>query len=305
MKPRIVFMGSPELASTILASVSTRYLIYGVVTQPDRPAGRGKQLTPPPVKVLAQELGCRIMQPEKLRLPENFEILKEWAPDIILVAAYGQILRQNVLDLPRLGCINVHASLLPRWRGAAPIQAAILNGDAMTGVSIMKMDAGIDTGPVYATRNVMIDPADNTLTLSNKLARTGGELLLGILPEILQGTATAKPQPAEGATYAGMLKKEDGLLDFNQPGQALVNRIHAYYPWPGTFLLWDGQPMKVINAVFENCAVKPAGTRMVKGGFPAIACADGLLRLEEVQPAGKRPMNGKVFVNGARNWEEA
>jgi methionyl-tRNA formyltransferase len=243
------------------------------------------------------------MQPEKLRLPENFEILKEWNPDIILVAAYGQILRQNVLDLPPLGCINVHASLLPRWRGAAPIQSAILYGDPVTGVSIMKMDAGIDTGPVYDTRKVEINPADNSLTLSEKLANTGGDLLLEILPAIFNGSTNPQPQPSEGATYAGMLKKEDGLLEFNQPAQSLVNRVHAFFPWPGTTMLWDGQPMKIINASLIPGLDKPVGKRMIMGGFPVVVCKDGMLRLDEVQPAGKKPMNGKVFLNGARNWE--
>ncbi|HEX7557344.1 MAG TPA: methionyl-tRNA formyltransferase, partial [Leptolinea sp.] len=208
MHPKIVFMGSPELARTILAKVAGTYPVYGVVTQPDRPAGRGKVLTPPPVKTLAEELGCQIIQPQRLKQPENFEILQSWQPDVIIVAAYGQILRQNVLDLPRLGCINVHASLLPRWRGAAPIQSAILAGDAFTGVSIMKMDAGIDTGPVFSTRQVPIMETDDALTLGQKLAEIGGDLLLETLPSIINGTAQSKQQTEDGATYASILKKE-------------------------------------------------------------------------------------------------
>jgi methionyl-tRNA formyltransferase len=304
MTPRIVFMGSPELARIILGKIASQYPVFGVVTQPDRPAGRGKQLTPPPVKVLAEELGCRIMQPERLRLPENFETLKEWAPDIILVAAYGQILRQNVLDLPPLGCVNVHASLLPRWRGAAPVQAAILNGDAATGVCIMKMDAGIDTGPVFSRREVKIDDSDDALTLTNKLANTGGDLLLETLPSILDGSAKSVSQPEEGATYASMLKKEDGLLDFSKPARELFNRVRAFYPWPGTFLTWDGQPLKVIKArAIDNLKGNP-GSRSLHAGYPVVFCAEGALQLDEVQPAGKKPMDGKVFLNGARNWEK-
>jgi methionyl-tRNA formyltransferase len=302
MTPRIVFMGSPDLARTILAKVADSYPVYGIVTQPDRPAGRGKQLTPPPVKVLAEELGCRIMQPERLRLPENFAMLKDWAPDIILVAAYGQILRQNVLDLPPLGCVNVHASLLPRWRGAAPVQAAILNGDAATGVCIMKMDAGIDTGPVYSRREVKIEDNDDSLSLTDKLAHTGGELLLETLPSILNGSAETVRQPEAGATYASMLKKEDGQLDFSKSSRELFNRVRAFYPWPGTFLTWDDQPLKVIKArSIDNLKGNP-GDRSIHAGYPVVFCAEGALLLDEVQPAGKKPMHGKVFLNGARNW---
>jgi methionyl-tRNA formyltransferase len=304
MTPRIVFMGSPELARVILAKVASQYTVYCVVTQPDRPAGRGKQLTPPPVKVLAEELGCKIMQPERLRLPENFEILKEWAPDIILVAAYGQILRQNVLDLPPLGCVNVHASLLPRWRGAAPIQAAILNGDTITGVCIMKMDAGSDTGAVYSRREIAMEDSDDALTLTGKLADAGGELLLDTLPSILNGTAKAVDQPEEGATYASMLKKEDGLLDFSKPARELFNRVRAFYPWPGTFFTWDNQPLKVIKArpVYNLNGIP--GSRSIHTGYPVVFCTEGALLLEEVQPSGKKPMDGKVFLNGARNWDK-
>jgi methionyl-tRNA formyltransferase len=304
MTPRIVYMGSPELARIILAKIAGNYPIYGVVTQPDRPAGRGRQLTPPPVKILAEELGCKIMQPERLRLPENFEVLKEWAPDIILVAAYGQILRQNVLDLPPLGCINVHGSLLPRWRGAAPIQAAILNADVVTGVCIMKMDAGIDTGPVFARREVPIADDDDTLTLTDKLAHAGGDLLLDTLPSILDGTAETVSQPEEGATYAVMLKKEDGLLDFSKPARELFNRVRAFYPWPGTILTWENQPLKVIKAKSVDYLKGKPGDRSINDGYPVVFCAEGALLLEEVQPSGKKPMDGKVFLNGARNWEK-
>lgn len=303
MKPRIVFLGSPMLARTILSKIASRYPVFGVVTQPDRPAGRGKQITPPPVKVLAEELGCRIIQPERLRQPENFSQLKEWAPDIILVAAYGQILRQNILDLPRLGCMNVHASLLPRWRGAAPIQAAILHGDPVTGVCIMKMDAGIDTGPVYVSREVRIERADNSQTLSEKLAETGGDLLLETLPSILDGTAVPEQQPVNGATYASMLKKEDGLLDFTLSADSLFNRIRAFYPWPGAYMLYSGQSLKIHQASLLSGITASAGTRFVHAGCPAVMCTEGALLLDVVQPAGKKPMDGRVFLNGARNWE--
>lgn len=301
MNPRIVFLGSPEFARVVLSAVADDYPIVGVVTQPDKPAGRGKVLTPPPVKVLAETLGCEIIQPHRLREPENLDILKKWDPDVIIVAAYGQILRQNVLDLPRLGCINVHGSLLPRWRGAAPIQAAILAGDKVTGITIMKMDAGVDTGPMLASRPVNILDTDDAITLGKKMAETGADLLLETLPSILDGSVQIIPQ-ADGATYAPMLKKEDGLLDFNLPVEDLTRRVRAFYPWPGTSFHWESQPLKVIKARADQARNAKPGDKIIVNGFPAIGCLNGVLVLEEVQPAGKKAMSGQVFLNGARSW---
>ena len=187
MTPSTVFMGSPDLALPILQALAAHYPIVGVVTQPDRPAGRGQALTPPPVKVLAEKLALPVIQPRRLREPEAMERLRSWAPELIVVAAFGQILRPEVLDLPRYGCINVHASLLPRWRGAAPIQAAILHGDADTGVTIMKMDPGVDTGPLLSQRSLPISPQDTAASLSEKLSALGAELLLETLPAYLKG----------------------------------------------------------------------------------------------------------------------
>jgi methionyl-tRNA formyltransferase len=302
MNPRIVFMGSPEFASVVLARVADVYPISGVVTQPDKPAGRGKMMTPPPVKVLAESLGCEIIQPQRLRLPENYEILSRWNPDVIIVAAYGQILRQNVLDLPRLGCINVHGSLLPRWRGAAPIQAAILAGDSVTGITIMRMDAGVDTGPVLATRPVNILDTDNAVSLGQKMADTGADLLLETMSSILDGSIQSVPQPENGAAYAPMLKKEDGLLDFSQQAVDLSRRVRAFTPWPGTSFRWENQPLKVIKARAVTGVTVYPGEKLIIDGFPGVACQNGILLLEEVQPAGKKAMSGKVFLNGARSW---
>jgi methionyl-tRNA formyltransferase len=279
-----------------------KYSIVGVVTQPDKPAGRGKVLSPPPVKVLAASLGCEIIQPFRLREPENFEILKKWDPDVIIVAAYGQILRQNILELPRFGCINVHGSLLPRWRGAAPIQYAILAGDVETGITIMKMDTGIDTGPMLASRTETISEEDDSVSLTAKMADTGAELLLDTIPSILDGSCPVDPQPEEGATYAPMLKKEDGRLDFQQSAAEIALRVRALYPWPGTFLLFEDQPLKILKARTVDGTGKSVGTRLVVNGFPAVVCKHGVLVLDEVQPAGKKSMSGKVFLNGARSW---
>ncbi|MEJ5223205.1 MAG: methionyl-tRNA formyltransferase [Anaerolineales bacterium] len=299
--PRIVFMGSPDFAVPSLRALAAAYRICGVVTQPVRPSGRGGVLSPPPVKVLAQELGLPLMQPEKLRASEAMAQLTEWAPDVIIVAAFGQILRQNVLDLPRFGCVNVHGSLLPRWRGAAPIQAAILAGDAETGITIMKMDAGIDTGDILSMRAIPIASDDTGGTLFEKMAQLGADLLLETLPRYLRGEIEPRPQPAEGVTYAPMLKKEDGLLDFTRPAAELERRVRAFNPWPSAWMLWQGAPLKIHRAHVGAAKAQP-GQRLVVNGLPAIGAGEGVLVFDEVQPAGKKPMPGKAFLAGARDW---
>lgn len=299
---RIVFMGSPEFALPTLRELAAHYTVVGVVTQPDRPAGRGQKLTPPPVKVLAQSLGLPVIQPERLRQPEAMAQLQAWQPDLIVVAAFGQILRQNVLDLPTYGCLNVHASLLPRWRGAAPIQAALLHGDEETGVTIMKMDAGVDTGPILSQRREPIREDDNAATLSQRLAELGAQLLLETLPDYLAGRITPQPQDERLATYAPMLKKEDGYLDWNFPAEALVRKVRAFTPWPGAYLEVRGLPLKVLRAhAVANEQLRP-GQRGVLEGRPALGTVQGSLVLDEVQPAGKRPMPGSDFLRGARDW---
>jgi methionyl-tRNA formyltransferase len=310
MSLRLVFMGSPTFALPALQALVERYSVVGVVTQPDQPAGRGRTLTPPPVKVLAERLGLPVMQPRRLRQPEAMQVLRAWQPDLIVVAAFGQILKPDVLELPHWGCINVHASLLPRWRGAAPIQAAILAGDAHTGVSIMKMDAGIDTGPVFTQRSLPIDPADTAGSLGPQLAALGAELLVETLPGYFSGErqpiAQDRLQPLAGSlqpTYAPMLKKEDGLLNLAEPAQALERRVRAFQPWPGTYLLWQGQPLKVLKAHALPASGVVSGVTTVSQGYPAIVTADGLLVLDEVQPAGKKAMSGRVFLQGARDWQ--
>lgn len=304
--PRIVFMGSPDFAVPALDALSARYPVVGVVTQPDRPAGRGGSLHPPAVKLAALRLGIPIIQPEKLRLPEAMDQLQAWAPGLIVVAAFGQILRPAVLDLPSFGCLNIHGSLLPRGRGAAPIQAAILAGDAQTGITIMKMDAGVDTGPILSQRSIQITPDETGGTLYAKMAPLGAELLLETLPRYLGGEIVPQPQPEEGATYAPMLKKEDGLLDFSQPAAVLERRVRGMNPWPGAFFEWQGGSLKVHNAhtdITLTNMVQPPGMRTVHKGLPAIYCGDNaLLILNEVQPAGKKSMPGKAFLAGARDW---
>ncbi|MCE1255385.1 MAG: methionyl-tRNA formyltransferase [Anaerolineae bacterium] len=302
MDIKVVFMGSPDFAIPVLRELINHYRVTGVVTQPDRPAGRGRVLTPPPVKELALKHGIEVIQPEKLRQPEALAQLRAWQPDLIVVAAFGQILRQNVLDLPRFGCINVHASLLPRWRGAAPIQAAILAGDAETGATIMKMDAGIDTGAMLAQTRLKILPDDTAERLSEKLSEAGAQLLIETLPPYFRNETGLISQPESGSTYAAMIKKEDGLLDFNQPADAIERRIRAYNSWPGAYFFVENEMIKVKRAHVVKNLQLPAGKRGVHENLPVVGAITGSLALDEVQPAGKKAMPGEVFLRGARTW---
>jgi methionyl-tRNA formyltransferase len=249
-----------------------------------------------------------VIQPRRLKEPEAMDQLQVWSPDVIVVAAFGQILRQEVLDLPPYGCLNVHASLLPRWRGAAPIQAAILAGDEQTGVTIMRMDSGIDTGPLLSQAAIPIMPTDTAGSLRSRLAELGAELLLKTLPEYLNGELEPVAQEDESATYAPMLKKETGRLDLAQPAASLARQVRAYHPWPGSFLEWQGQALKIHQAHAFPCDPDPSlepGQTLIFEGLPALVTSDGLLVLDNVQPAGKRSMAGDVFLNGARKWGAA
>ena len=225
-----------------------------------------------------------------------------WAPELIVVAAFGQILKPEVLDLPRYGCINVHASILPRWRGAAPIQAAILAGDAETGITIMRMDPGVDTGPILSQRYLPIEENDTAGTLSDRLSKLGAELLLDTLPRYLSGDLSPRIQDNSLATYAPMLKKEQGQLDFTLPATDLARRVRAFNPWPGAFTLWEGQILKIHRAHAVDLPGLCPGAMMVHQGLPAYSTGQGLLVVDEVQPAGKKSMPGKVFLQGARGW---
>ncbi len=295
-------MGSPEFAVPALQKLAEHYAVVGVVTQPDRPAGRGRTLTPPPVKQAADSLGIATIQPVRLKDADVLAQLQAWQPDLILVAAYGKILRAAVLELPSYGSVNVHASLLPRWRGAAPIQAALYHGDSHTGVTIMKMGEGLDTGPILSQRKVEILAEDTGESLSARLAQVGAELLLETLPDYLQGSILPQAQDDSQATYAPQLKKEDGLLDFDRPAEALARQVRAYFPWPGTFSYWQGEILKVHKAHAAPSSPDEPGQRQIVEGKPAFGTRQGWLVLDEVQPAGKRSMSGKEFLSGARNW---
>jgi len=301
---RVVFMGTPGFAVPVLEALANAHQVVGVVTQPDRPAGRGRRLTPSPVKEVALERGLLLYQPQSLRTPEAVAQLVAWDPDVIVVAAFGQILRQNVLDLPPHGCLNVHASLLPRWRGAAPAPAAILAGDEVSGVTIMRMDAGLDTGPILAQREESIRPDDTRATLEDRLAILGAELLVETLPACLAGDLLPQPQPVGGVTYAGQLRKEDGRLDWSHAAVELNRRVRAFAPWPGAFTTWRGRRLKVLRAVPlpEWRGDASPGTVLAIVDGLAVATGEGALRLEEVQLAGKRPMDVTTFLRGQRGF---
>jgi methionyl-tRNA formyltransferase len=299
---RIVFMGSPEFAIPGLKSLAEIYSIVGVVTQPDRRAGRGRKLSQSAVKIWSSDHELPIIQPHRIKNPEAIEQLKRWNPDLIVVAAYGQILPAEVLELPTWGCLNIHASLLPRWRGAAPIQATILHGDPETGVTIMKMDSGLDTGPILSQRSTPINPEETGGQLTDRLSVIGARLLLDTIPSYLEGDIRPIEQDHAEATYAPMLKKDDGALDFEQSAEQLARQVRAYEPWPGSFLTWSETRIVVRKAhAIPDTDVKPGVITQVEG-LPAVGTTQGMLVLDILQPAGRKPMPGDAFMRGAREF---
>lgn len=295
-------MGSPEFAIPTVRTLIELTNLVGVVTQPDRPAGRGRKIVAPPVKVIAQENSIPVIQPVRLSEETAMEQLKTWDPEIIVVAAFGQILRKNVLDLPEFGCLNVHASLLPRWRGAAPIHAAILHGDDETGVSIMLMDEGLDTGPVLSQVRTSIEPDETAQSLSDRLSIFGAELLLATLPDYLAGNIQPDPQIDDKATHFGSIKKSDGELDFQQTAIELERKVRAFHPWPGTYFFYDSQRLIVHQSSVEQVRSPGIGVRFIHNELPAVGTSEGVLILQQVQPAGKKAMRGEVFLRGAKDW---
>lgn len=295
-------MGSPDFSLPSLAVLSEKYEVVGVVTQPDRPAGRGKVMTAPPVKLLTETKSIPFIQPNRLRDEGVFAQLSAWAPDLIVVVAFGQILRQRVLDLPQYGCINVHGSLLPRWRGAAPMQAVILHGDRISGVTIMKIDAGIDTGDILSQRAIVLDVDETTESLSGKLAQLGADLLMETLESYLDGTLLPKRQDDALATYAPQIKKEEGLLDTTKSAVELERQVRAFTPWPGSFMNIENERIKILSTKVEPDLGLTAGERTVVEGDPALMTAKGALLITRLQLAGKKPMSGKDFLLGFRKW---
>jgi methionyl-tRNA formyltransferase len=300
---RIIFMGTAELSGASLEKLAgdQNFSVIAVVTQPDKPKGRDLKLTPSPVKVLAEKLNLPVLQPAKAR-DENFiAALRELKPDLVVVVAYGQILPQAMLDLPPYGCLNVHTSLLPKYRGAAPIQWAIANGEPETGVTIMKMDAGLDTGPILAARGTPVLPTDDSQILHDRLAQLGAELLVETIPDYLTGKILPQPQPSTGSTYAAKIKKEDGKIDWNQPAQLIWSRLRAFTPWPGAFTFLLNQPpilLKIYKVqVVENHG--PIGTIMSadKTGI-VVGCGQDALRILELQREGGKRLSAESFLAG-------
>ncbi|MBN2001827.1 MAG: methionyl-tRNA formyltransferase [Anaerolineae bacterium] len=300
-------MGTPEFALPTLELLAANYPIVGVVTQPDRRAGRGQRMLASPVKELALAEGIPLFQPDRLR--KNLEVLEQiraWSPDVIVVAAYGQILPQAVLDIPPFGVLNVHASLLPRHRGASPIQGAILAGDAASGVTIMKMDAGLDTGPILAQQEVPIGADESAGDLERRLAQVGANLLITILPEYLSGCLHPRPQPEEGVTITRLLSPSAALIDWRRPAQELCDHVRAFTPHPGAYTYWNLDRFKVLKAQVlpQGAAIPegPAGMVFLWDKTPAVITGQGALVLLQVQMAGKRPMQGEAFVHGQKEF---
>ncbi|WP_413484812.1 methionyl-tRNA formyltransferase [Morganella psychrotolerans] len=302
---RIIFAGTPDFAARHLnALIDSEHEVVGVLTMPDRPAGRGKKITAGPVKELAQQHNIPVFQPATLRKEENHQWLHEQQADIMIVVAYGMILPQAVLDIPRLGCLNVHGSLLPAWRGAAPIQRALWAGDAETGVTIMQMDAGLDTGDMLYKAACEITAEDTSASLYEKLADIGPQALLHTLSLLCRNELQPEPQNSSLVTYAEKLSKEEARLNWNLSAAQLERCIRAFNPWPVSYLIIDEQPVKVwqANVIAEPVTVAP-GTiiRADKSGIQ-IATTDGILNMTQLQPAGKKPMSATDILNSRKEW---
>lgn len=301
---RIIFMGTAELSCASLEKLhgERQFEVIAVVTQPDKPKGRDLKLTPSPVKVLAQKLNLPVLQPLKARDEKFIAELRELKPDLMVVVAYGQILPQVLLDVPPHGCINVHTSLLPKYRGAAPIQWAIADGNAETGVTIMRMDAGLDTGPILSTRRTPILPADDSQILHDRLAQLGAELLAETIPAYVSGQIQPQPQPAAGSTYAAKIKKEDGRIDWSQSAEKIWCRLRAFTPWPGAFTflrtdtklhllkIWKAEPVEKSGRAGEVLSVDKSGI--------VVGCGDGALRILELQREGGKRLSVEPFLAG-------
>lgn len=306
LKPlTLIYMGTPPLAATVLEQLLTspHWHIAAVVTQPDQPRGRDMKLQPPAVKELALRSNLPVLQPQRARDESFLQQIRALAPDLIVVAAYGQILPQSLLDVPRFGCLNVHTSLLPKYRGAAPIQWAILDGEAETGVTIMKMDAGLDTGAIVSEERTAITPEDNAQTLHDRLAVLGGALLVRTIPEYTAGRITPRPQPAEGATYARKIKKEDGRIDWTQPARLLGHRVRGLTPWPGTFSLLQSGASPLLIKIWraepdEQRHGAPGEILDAARDGIVVACGTGALRITELQREGGRRLDAAQFLAG-------
>jgi methionyl-tRNA formyltransferase len=304
MAERLIFMGTPAFAVPALEAVAERYEVVAVVTQPDRPAKRGRKPTASAVKKAALALGLSVLQPDSLRKTEAVAQLRDLHPQVMVVAAFGQILRPEVLSIPPKGVINVHPSLLPKYRGASPIAGTLLAGDEETGVTIMLMDEGMDTGPVLSQRVVKIAPEDTTGSLEETLATLGAELLVDTLPRWLDGDIEAQPQDDSKATYTRPISKEDAVIDWALPARDIWCRIRAYNPRPGARTYWKGNLLKILRArpQFEWKGTEKTGEVVELPAGLAVVAGQGILLLDEVQLAGRRAMGAEEFVRGQREF---
>ncbi len=303
---RTVFFGTPEIAVPAMRALAETTELVGLVAQPDRPAGRGLEIKPVPTKALAIELGVPVHQPTKVKTPDFAEWVRAQRADVAVVMAYGRILPLGVLSAPRLGCVNLHASLLPRHRGAAPINWAIAQGDAETGVCLMQMDEGMDTGAVFSRRSVAIGDQDTTATLSLTLAALAAAIVREDLPRLLAGELTATPQPSDGITHARMLEKNDGRVDFTRSAREVHALVRAMTPWPGAFTTVDGKVLKIREASVDDRTIAGLPPDLATPGTVAVAdktgvvisCGEGMLRLVSGQLEGRKPLTGPELVSG-------
>jgi methionyl-tRNA formyltransferase len=304
---RVVFLGTPEYGVPVLEALAAEHQVVAVVTQPDRAAGRGRRLVPPPVKVAAGALGIEVLQPRGMRRENETVVrLRDLGADVFVLAAFGQILRRHVLEIPPHGVLGVHASLLPRWRGAAPVAAAILAGDQETGVTLMRTDEGMDTGDIIAQRALPIAPDDTTGTLTDRLAHLGAGLVIDTLSAWIAGEISPRPQDEALATFAPQLEKGQGRIDWAQPAETIARQVRAYNPWPVAHTTWQGRLLRILAAkpiAGPEDAPDPGaapGTVVEMPGGVAVVCGRGLLALWEVQAEGKRAMDAGAFARGQR-----
>ena len=300
---RILYAGTPQFAVPALQAVlQAGHEVLAVYTQPDRPAGRGRNVAMSAVKQCALQHGLSIEQPVTLRDPVAIEQLQAYRADVMIVAAYGLILPSAVLAAPRLGCINIHASLLPRWRGAAPIQRAILAGDAATGITIMRMDAGLDTGPMLLERSVSIGSTETAADLHDRLAELGAEALLAALPGIADGSLPSRPQPAAGITHAAKIRKEEAIIDWQEAAEQIARQVRAFNPWPVAETCWNDRQLRIWEAgAFEAAHAESPGTVIAHAGRGlAVVTGDGILALSRVQLAGGKVLAAADFLNAHR-----
>ena len=297
---RLIFAGTPEFAVAALAAlIDAKHDIAMVLTQPDRPAGRGLRETPSPVKRLAQQQGIDVFQPITLKTPDNQAKIAAVKADVMVVAAYGLILPQAVLDIPRLGCINIHGSLLPRWRGAAPIHRAILAGDRETGITIMQMAAGLDTGPTLMRESIPIDAKDTTATLHDQLATLGGKLIVRALQQLQNGALPATPQPDEGVTYAAKISKSEARIYWNLSAAEIERQVRAFNPFPIAQTRWRGETLRIWKAELAGEENRNPGSIVaVEKDRIVVACGAGTLALTELQRAGGKRLAARAFLQG-------